>query len=459
MTRPPRPLGVFLTLFVLFNLIGFGTANAQESVPAPGLSISEDGRFILNPDGTPFFWLGDTAWELFHRTTREEADLYLQDRADKGFTVIQAVVLAEQDGLNVPNAYGDIPLIERDPLRPNEGYFEHVDYIVRRAAELGMYIGMLPTWGDKFNQKWGLGPVVFTPENAYEYGRFLGERYGDDPVIWILGGDRNPEEDGHLEIIREMARGIEEATEGRQLMTYHPMGGGRTWQFFQDDEWLDVHLFQSSHGAWDVPNYQLTAEGYGLEPPRPVIDGEPRYEDHPVNWDTTNGWFNDFDVRQAAYWSMLSGAAGHTYGNHNIWQLWQPGRVPISAARTPWKEAIGQPGCAQMGLMRKLFEERNWLLLRPDQSILSGDALKGAAHLVAARAADSSYAYVYTPYGHAVSVDLSKLDGSRVRARWFDPRTGDYQDAGDHPTNAPATFDPPGEPERGNDWVLVIAER
>ena len=449
--RIPLVILVTLTCFVSSN-----PAWGQSDAPSHRLTVLEEGRFILGANDAPFFWLGDTAWELFHRTTREEADLYLQDRADKGFTVIQAVVLAEQDGLNVPNAYGDVPLLEKDPLRPNEGYFKHVDYIVDRAASLGMYIGMLPTWGDKFNQKWGLGPVVFTPENAFEYGRFLGERYADDPVIWILGGDRNPEDDTQLQIVREMARGIEEATGGAQLMTYHPQGGGRSWEWFQEDEWLDVHLFQSGHGAWDSPNYHMTSEGYALEPPRPVIDGEPRYEDHPVDWDTTNGWFNDFDVRQAAYWSMLSGAAGHTYGNHNIWQMWQDGREPVSWARTPWKEAVLQPGSTQMGIMRRLFEERNWSLLVPDQTLLNGDARKGAEHARAARASDGSYAYVYLPYGHAVEVNLADMRPGGVKARWFDPRTGSYHDAAEVDATSTATFDPPGEPERGNDWVLVL---
>ena len=44
------------------------------------LTISPNGRSIL-ADGAPFFYLGETAWELFHRCTREEADLLLSDRA------------------------------------------------------------------------------------------------------------------------------------------------------------------------------------------------------------------------------------------------------------------------------------------------------------------------------------------------------------------------------------------
>lgn len=148
------------------------------------LRVSNDRRHLVHADGTPFFWRGDTAWELFHRLSREEADAYLEDRQSKGFTVIQAVVLAELEGLTDPNPYGHTPLSDNDPARPNAEYFRHVDYIVNRAEQLGMYIGMLPTWGDKFNQKWGVGPEIFTPENARKYGEFLGRRYRTKPIIW-----------------------------------------------------------------------------------------------------------------------------------------------------------------------------------------------------------------------------------------------------------------------------------
>src|SRR6187455_945259 len=84
------------------------------------LSVSDNKRYLVTKDGKPFFWLGDTAWELFHRLTREEADKYLKNRADNGFTVIQAVALAELDGLRVPNAYGEIPLEDFDPTRPRD---------------------------------------------------------------------------------------------------------------------------------------------------------------------------------------------------------------------------------------------------------------------------------------------------------------------------------------------------
>ena len=44
------------------------------AIAAPQLKVSENQRFLVYADGKPFFWLGDTAWELFHRLNREEAD-------------------------------------------------------------------------------------------------------------------------------------------------------------------------------------------------------------------------------------------------------------------------------------------------------------------------------------------------------------------------------------------------
>jgi hypothetical protein len=51
--------------------------------------------------------------------------------------------------------------------------------VIKKAEEKGLFIGLLPTWGDKWNKKWGVGPVIFTPENAAVFGEILGKRYKD----------------------------------------------------------------------------------------------------------------------------------------------------------------------------------------------------------------------------------------------------------------------------------------
>ncbi len=435
-----------LTLIVLF-IVPFAQSRT--------LKISDDQRHIVYDDGTPFFWLGDTAWELFHRTMPEEAELYLENRAAKGFTVIQAVVLAELDGLNEPGSNGERPLFNNNPATPNEAYFKHVDFIVNKAEALGMFIGMLPTWGDKFNKKWGVGPEVFKPENAYEYGKFLGNRYADKQIIWILGGDRTCDNDEDLAIIRNMAKGIEEGGSGNQLLTYHPQGGVSSARWFHEDEWLDLNMFQSGHGEVDNPNYNMLRENYNLTPVKPVLDGEPCYEDHPINWRAANGWFDEFDSRRAGYWAMLEGACGHTYGNHNIWQMWLPGRNPISQARTPWTQSLDYPGAFQAGYMRALFESRPWQLLQPATDILDAPNAAGK-ECRAAVASDGSFLMVYTPYGSTFTVITEKLQQSNVKAWWFDTSTGESIRVGALERQSRMTFDPPADDRRGNDWVLVL---
>lgn len=413
-------------------------------------------RYLVSQDGKPFFYLGDTAWELFHRLDREEAQLYLRDRAQKGFTVIQAVVLAEFDGLHTPNAYGDTPLINDDPAQPNEAYFKHVDFIVNEAEKLGLYIGMLPTWGDKVIKKWGIGPEIFTPENAHAYGRFLGQRYKGRAIIWILGGDRPIESEVHLSIWRAMAQGLREGDNGEHLITYHPWGGASSSQWLHEEPWLDFNMIQSGHGARHIPNYEMIERDYDRTPTKPCMDGEPRYEDHPINWDPNLGWFNDYDVRQAAYWALLAGAHGHTYGCHNIWQFFDPekGRSPISHARRSWKESLHLPGASQMRHVKALMLSRPMLLRVPDQTLLASDPGKGAEHVCSARAVDGSYAFVYLPVPKPVTVRLDKLSGKKVRAWWYDPRTGKATTIGEFPRSGERTFTPQGVGEP--DWVLVL---
>ncbi|MBI4166537.1 MAG: DUF4038 domain-containing protein [Acidobacteria bacterium] len=166
------------------------TAQAADDLTQP-IRVSPGGHFLAQPDGQPFFWLGDTAWALFQRSTREEADRYLEDRAAKGFTVIQAVALGFV-GIDTPNRYGERTLLNNDPATPNPRYFDHVDWIVSRAAQYGLRIALLPNWGVPYLRVDAEHPSIMTPANARMYGRWLGARYRDKGVIWVLGGDSTP---------------------------------------------------------------------------------------------------------------------------------------------------------------------------------------------------------------------------------------------------------------------------
>ena len=248
---------------------------------APKLKVTENRRYLQYENGKPFFYLGDTAWELFHRLNREEATQYLTNRAQKGFTVIQAVVLAQLGGLTVPNPYGDLPLIGGDPANPNEAYFRHADFIVNKAEELGMFVGMLPTWGSH----WALGKAAFNPTNARQYGRFLGARYKDKAIIWILGGDRSITNDAERAIIDAMAAGLTEGDGGAHLKTFHPIGPGLSSIKLHDAPWLDFNMFQSSHAARDHDNglyVENDEAGLLTEIPLPVADFTPWQNRQPI---------------------------------------------------------------------------------------------------------------------------------------------------------------------------------
>jgi len=436
--------------------------------PMPRLKVSENRRFLVYEDGRPFFYLGDTAWELVHRLNREEADRYLEDRARKGFTVIQTVALAELDGLHDPNPYGHRPLVDDDPGRPDvregpaDDYWDHVDYVVGKANSLGLYVGFLPTWGDKWNRKWGVGPEIFTTANAGSYGEWLGRRYRDHGVIWILGGDRPVETEAHKEILRAMARGLRRGDGGAHLVTFHPTGGNGSSTPFHGEDWLDFNMRQNGHVAEFTGRYDQTRADYDRTPPKPVVDGEPIYEDHPVSFKAPElGHSIAADVRRPLYWDLFSGACGHTYGHHSVWQMWSPGRSPINNPLMPWSEAIDQPGAAQMQHGRRLLESRPFLSRVPDDTVVVTDRVPtsvpgaGRYRYVATRDAEGRYAMVYAPIGRPFKVRMSAVAGPRVRAWWFNPRDGKATLVGEVANEGERSFTPP-DPGEPLDWVLVL---
>jgi hypothetical protein len=370
--------------------------------------------------------------------------------------VIQTVILAELDGLNTPNANGHKPLIDNDPAKINEAYFEHVDFILNEAEKLGLYVGLLPTWGDKFNLKWGVGPEIFTPENAEIYGEILGKRYHSQKnIIWILGGDRMPKNETQYKIINALASGIK-SKDTLHLMTYHPEGGHFAADKFNTEEWLDFDMFQSGHTR-EANEYNYVIKGRSVVPVRPVINGEARYENIPDRfWEPGELiWMDDADVRTSAYWSMLSGAAGYTYGCNDIWQMYSIGREPTISARTGWKTALQLPGSMQMKYLKDLFIAIPWQTMVNDQSLILNDNPQDSTYMMSAIGIEKDYILVYTPYGKPITPDLSQMNSDEVQAYWFNPRSGKSMMIGRYSAADKPIFTP-WSTGRGSDFVLVL---
>lgn len=456
------------------QLMVLASACLAQAAALPQLRVSDNGRFFVTREGAPFVYLADTAWTLLG-CTRRDVDTYLQDRAAKGFTVIQ-ISVAGFDAITRPNAYGQTIFVDQDPNRPNEAYFQQLDYVVDKAESLGLYVALVPLWANNYERPAHIDGFpddphtnVLTSASALAYGKFLGTRYRTKPVIWILGGDWFAT--GYEEIWRSMAAGLTEGDGGvHHLMTYHQKSPRSSAQWFHHEPWLDFNMLQTGHTVFNR-NYELVAEDWDRVPAKPVVDGEGGYEGI-ADAMVPGSKIDAADVRRIAYSAFFAGAAGYAYGAHGVWEYRSPSATLTAASRTapagdtrhgiapPWKEALQLPAGRQMRYLRALLESRPMLIRIPDQWLIANDPLGTVNRMQACRGADGSYAFIYTASGMPLKIRMTdhiydKLSGKTIRAYWYDPRHGTSLLIGEFPKTAFHDFTPPTN-GHGNDWVLVL---
>lgn len=416
--------------------------------------LKADEHFLRFEDDTPFFYLADTAWEMLHRLSLEDTERYLADRSAKGFTVIQTVLIGELGGTTVPNAEGELPFAEG---KPNEDYFRHVDAVLDAAEKYGLFLGLLPCWGSYWQES--SPDRIITEENAEAYGLFLGERYRERNLIWILGGDRIPVTESDYQSIRLLAKGLRRGDMGNHLISFHPIGPGDSSEYLHQEEWLDFNMCQSSHAARDHFNGAFIRRDWALEPVKPALDAEPRYERIPEGFYNSGAdfanCFDDFDCRQAACFALFSGACGHTYGNNNIWQMYTRDRKGVIGANIPWDEALHHPGARQMGYLRKLFEENDFTSLVAADTYLFDAPVSGGERVLARISIDKKRMLVYSPYGKRFGVNCSWAKGLPLRQSWFNCKYGVTTHFLTSACGSLQTFIPPSE-GRGCDWILIL---
>lgn len=447
------------------------------------LKVNQNGYFLETREGKPFFYLGDTGWELFHRLDRKEAEVYLETRKKQGFNVIQAVAIAELEGLSIRNAYHDLPLVlnsdgyEFDTTGGRSfedsvayDYWDHIAYIIGLAEQKGIYIALLPCWGEYVTPRFREKAIFGDTDQGYRFGNFIGKKLKDyKNIIWVLGGDRLPNEKANgIEIWYAMAEGINDAVEGKTifdnvsnfdatLMSYHCFYPSTNW--FENSNWLDFSMWGSYHEkrdndrAFEIPIYQ-----YQLKNHIPTINGEPSYELGNINYDAEGkfGSFDDFDVRQQAYWSVFAGCMGHTYGCGSVWQMYDSSK-PFSKQKklANWYDVLSINGANQMQYLKKLVEDKTNFSRRPAQEYLASNTHDITGHLQAMKG--DSYLMVYTPTGKKIEVVVSKIKDWKLKTSWYNPRNGEYLKAEIEKENPNIyVFNPPGEESRGNDWVLIL---
>ncbi len=500
----------YLVWTTLLAVICFTNTTELSAGKLSDLRVSENGRFLVRKDGAGFFPIADTAWLITSVLNRDEVEKYLQHRKDQKFNMIAIIAFSSYDNDIIANVYGDYPLeVNRgkwNPLRPittpgespvnsvEYDYWDHLEYIIDTAESKGMYVILLPTWGNYVAGNWGGGntsEIIFNSTNSYKYGHWIGQRFRNRKnIVWMMGGDRSAVygNKDYRDVFRAMAEGVADGVNGinqqdgkadysTTLMSYHPKKfTPNSSEWFHNDPWLDFNSTQ------DQPKDQITAITLdcGLSPAKPTWLFEGRYE-HYVKGSEI---YKDWQIRFQSYQTVFAGGFGITYGNMDLFHFSElaSGLKESGGTRKIGKSenSLNDPGAMGMKYLSTLMTSlsNDQCLDRiPDQSLIDGDegGMKGAEgaisnRLQATRASKGDYAMIYSANGRNIRVKMNRLTASSMNAFWFNPRNGkwrikdrDFTNCRPFVKNIPSgptapirEFDPPGKIAAGNDWVLVL---
>jgi len=387
--------------------------------------VSANGRYFVDQDGKPFFWLGDTQWELFHAFSVADAKAILADRKAKGFTVLQVMLTGVGDGTR-PNWTGQSPWADDDPATPNEAYFRHVDAVV----ELGQQEGLILALG-VYHQ---VQARHFTLAQARTWAGWIARRYRELPnLIWSMYPQATPE---FVPICRELAAGLQAGDEGAHLITVHPDPSPASSSFLHGEPWLAFNCIQTWRDVHLI--CPMVSHDYALQPAKPVVMAEGAYEGGTeYGFDVTPLW-----VRRQAYLSCLAGGH-HSYGHNDSWRV-----LPT------WREALDAPGARQMGVMRRVLERTEWWRGVPHPSLSAGGPQAGPLCTVAMRSDGGDWALAYLSSNAPIEVRMDTIAaGSMVEASWIDPRTEEQVPIGCFPNAGVRSFSPP---DGWEDAVLLL---
>jgi hypothetical protein len=406
------------------------------------LKLSEGKRFLTDRKDKPFFWSGEAAWSLIVQLNREEVDYYLDDRKQKGFTILLVNLIDHKFGSNAPaNIYNEPPFFNNPFTSPNDNYFTHADYVIHAAAHRGMVVLLCPLYlgWDYGDEGWGAEVKSADLSDLRTWGQYVGKRYADDDnIIWCIGGDTDPlpQKDKVLECVK----GILEY-DNRHLFTAHNNPELLTIVPWKGENWLTINNVYT----YSTSLYDLCKSAYDQKPLMPYFMMESAYEnEHNATPQR---------LRSEAYWPLLSGAMGHIFGNCPIWHF---GSDSGWCGITDWKTQLNYPGSVSMDYVQRLFRSRPWHLLVPDfdhKVVTEGYGQRGSTdYITAAYASDGTTIIAYLPVKREVTVNLSEISGKKTRCWWYNPGTGTATETGTFPVSVTRQFIPPSE----GDWILVI---
>jgi hypothetical protein len=421
------------------------------------IRVAPDRRYLVHADGTPWFWLADTAWNGALKADLGSWSLYIADRKSKQFTAVQFVTTQWLAGAG--NADLRVAWLGREKIWIDPAFFQWMDERVDALNDAGLVAAPVLVWAAHWNKRTlDLNPGTSLPDDQIiVLARYMAARWGAHHVIWILAGDSDYRGE-RAERWKKIGRAVFGENPSR-LATMHPAGQQWIGAEFRGEPWFSLIGYQSGHGDSDEAMRWLVegppAQQWRAEPVRPIINLEPNYEGH-IGY-THRKVFDAHAVRRAAYWSLLvSPPAGVTYGGHGVWSWELKAQLPMShpgsGVARPWAEAIRMPGSVGMRHLRTFFDSFEWWRLRPAQELLGEQpGVEDPSRFVAAaKSEDGRFAVAYLPAGGTVHLNLEGLP-SPLTARWFNPRDGRWQRPA--PVSGPtATLSAPSD----EDWALWL---
>jgi hypothetical protein len=379
------------------------------------IHVSPNGRYFLDGEGQPFFWLGDTQWELFRCFSTADARAVLERRRAQGFTAIQVMITGVGEGTG-PNLAGDTPWVGDNPASPNEAYFANVDRVVEAGGDCGLIL-VLGVFHQRQRER-------ITCANARAYARWVARRYRGAPhVVWTTYPEAKPE---YVPVLRELAAGLQEGDGGTHLITCHPDPSPASSSFIHHEPWLAFNQMQPWH-RYELM-YPMMIADYGRTPVKPVVMAEGGYEGFHHGQEQ-----GPLLMRQQAYWSYLAGGY-HSYGHNDNW-----------ASPATWRSWIDAPGALHLSVCRKILTAlADWWNLVPDQSLFAAGEGSGVTLNVATRSTSASWVLVYLSTNSPVTIRMNALGTSRAtEASWLDPTNGTRTSIGRFASTGTRTFSPP----------------
>jgi hypothetical protein len=433
------------------------------------LILSSNGRYVVDQAGRPFFINGEAAWSLISAVSKEDAELYLEDRRLKGFNLVVVTLVDRKFSPDPPrNFYGEAPFaVDGDFSTPREAYFSHADWVIDKAREKGIVVMLAPLYlGSGCGDEGWCREIHSSPEETIrEYGRYIGNRYRSFPnLIWLIGGDTDPSgsRDGAATVLRRWFRQSVLGAQGVagpapvpdvqdkvrafvaglrehdrvHLISAHNARNQTAMDPWPDEPWLDLNNIYT-----DAQTYTAARREWARRPFKPFFLVESFYENEHAS--------TPLSLRRQAYWAVLSGGVlGHVFGNCQIWGF------SYGFCADSWKAQLDSEGSRTLALLGRLFSSRSFFLLEPERRRVTTipDHQYGLEYVASASASDGSTMMSYLPVRKTVIADLSGISGPSTTAWWFNPRSGDAVFIGTYPTSFRLEVLPPAE----QDWVLVV---